>query len=72
MRETVAMKALSSRKQGENPPRAEQRSEAERAGDLRRLRCLNYGQNIFVNAGDEAPEVCQYCNDMTTWQALDG
>ena len=39
---------------------------------VQRLRCLNCGQLIFAAAETEPPEVCQYCNDMTTWQVIDG
>ncbi len=38
---------------------------------INRLRCLNCGQQIFVAAETEPPEICQYCDDMTTWQMVE-
>ena len=64
MRESVEMKLRSRKQKRDNLLKSEER------GSVSRLRCLNCGQLIFVNAGGEPPEVCQYCDDMTTWQAL--
>ena len=32
-----------------------------------RWRCLNCGQQVFVVVFSKLPEICQYCNDITTW-----
>lgn len=40
----------------------------ERLTDIEQWRCLNCGQLVFVAAGAEPPDICQYCDDMTTWQ----
>ena len=31
-------------------------------------RCMNCGQYVFVVIDCDPPDICQYCNDMTTWQ----
>ncbi len=31
-------------------------------------RCMNCGQHVFVVVGSNPPDICQYCNDMTTWK----
>ena len=36
----------------------------------RKWRCLNCGQMVFTAAHDLPADVCQFCKDMTTWQAL--
>jgi hypothetical protein len=66
------MKSWRNRKPGEDLPKRGKHPDSERAGTVSCLRCPNCGQNIFVTAEDEPPEICQYCNDMTTWQVLQG
>ena len=44
---------------------------AKRSLESARWRCLNCGQMVFVQAFDDPPDICQFCDDMTTWRLLD-
>ena len=68
--EQVRMKLRSKSKADGRPPKRSQEIEARQNAKVKRLRCLNCGQHIFVAAESEPPEICQYCDDMTTWRAI--
>lgn len=34
-------------------------------------RCPNCGQTCFCDADTPPPDMCSYCNDLTTWQRYD-
>lgn len=38
--------------------------------ELVRWRCMNCGQQFFCLPEEEPPDICDYCQDMTTWQQL--
>jgi hypothetical protein len=40
------------------------------AAKILRWRCPNCGQQIFTNPDENPPDMCAYCQDMTTWQCL--
>lgn len=66
---------MDSHAQMENSHDTQNRGGESRSGAksvVQRLRCLNCGQLIFAAAEVKPPEVCQYCDDMTTWQVIDG
>ena len=58
-------------KSGDTPPNRAQETRARGVEDLKRLRCLNCGQNIFVAIESAPPDICQFCGDMTTWRLID-
>ncbi len=33
-------------------------------------RCPNCGQHYFCSADDLPPDLCSYCQDMTTWKLI--
>jgi len=33
-----------------------------------RWRCPNCGQQVFTNPDEPPPDMCDYCDDYTTWQ----
>lgn len=35
-----------------------------------RWRCPNCGQTLFTARDDDPPDLCDYCDDMTTWQRV--
>lgn len=37
---------------------------------IERWRCPNCGQQHFTACGQEPPDICAYCQDMTTWEHL--
>ncbi|MGJ3238529.1 MAG: hypothetical protein ACFE0Q_07465 [Anaerolineae bacterium] len=37
---------------------------------LRRWRCPNCGQLIFTAPDDRPPDMCDYCQDFTTWRRI--
>jgi len=39
--------------------------------DIVRWRCLTCGQQHFTTPGQEPPDICDYCQDMTTWERLE-
>jgi len=53
------------------PSKQGQEPESRRVTGVKRLRCPNCGQHIFVAAESEPSEICQYCKDMTTWQLIE-
>ena len=44
----------------------------QQLSDVQRWYCPNCGQHIFTPIDEEPPEVCAYCEDMTTWQLVEG
>ena len=49
-----------------DPPNA--KAAAKHLTHTEQWRCMNCGQYVFVVVGFDPPDICQYCNDMTTWQ----
>lgn len=41
------------------------------AAGILRWRCPNCGQTIFASPDETLPDVCHYCQDMTTWEPVD-
>lgn len=34
-------------------------------------RCPNCGQHCFCSADEAPPDMCSYCQDMTTWKPIE-
>ena len=51
-----------------NPPQANKAAPTKHLTHTAQWRCMNCGQYVFVVIDCDPPDVCQYCNDMTTWQ----
>lgn len=68
--EPTQMRRIANLGAGDDAQEGERESRLRHDASLKRLRCLNCGQNIFVATDADPPEICQYCDDITTWRLI--